>query len=124
MQRMASKGAIPGFFRDPREWEADEFARAHAHYLLRAWHEFDLWGVLCIEGRPTVYFKSVAKRESTKEADWHRRLWNHGIATMLVVEDSREVRIFSALAKPSTNAPASTEDERLVAVLDQAAFAN
>jgi hypothetical protein len=121
---MASEAKIPGFFRDPREWEADEFARAHGHYLLRAWHEFDLWGVLCIEGRPTVYFKSVAKREPTKEADWHRRLWNHGIATMLVVEDPREVRIFSALAKPGTNAPASTEDERLVAVLDQAAFAS
>jgi N-6 DNA Methylase len=121
---MASEAKIPGFFRAPREWEADEFARAHGHYLLRAWHEFDLWGVLCIEGRPMVYFKSVAKREPTKEADWHRRLWNHGIATMLVVEDSQEVRIFSALAKPRANAPASTEDERLVAVLDQAAFAS
>jgi hypothetical protein len=122
-QVAAAEVSIPGFFRNPHEWEADEFARAHGHYLLRAWQEFGLWAVLCVEGRPTVYFKRVAKREPANEADWQRRLWNHGIATMLVVEDPREVRIFSALAKPGTDAPVSTEDERLVTVLEAAAFA-
>jgi len=123
-QDKAGEMKIPGFFRHPREWEADEFARPHGHYLSRAWHEFGLWAVLCIEGRPTVYFKHVSKLEALQEADWQRRLWNHGIATMLVVEDAREVRIYSALARPAPTAPNSSDDNRLVAVLDQAAFAS
>ncbi len=114
---------IPGFFRHPSEWESDQFARAHSHYLSRAWKEFGLWAIFCVEGRPTVYFKKVAKRKADQEADWHRRLWNHGIATMLVVEDDRETRIFSALAKPKPGTPEPVDDNRLVEVVDQAAFA-
>lgn len=43
---------------------------------------------------------------------------------MLVVEDSQEVRIYSALAKPRPDAPLSSDDDRLVTVLEEAAFAS
>jgi len=123
-QQKAGGIDFSGFFRSPREWEENELARRHGHYLSRAWNQFGLWAVFCVEGRPTVYFKRVSKLDSTLEAEWQRQLWNHGLATMLVVEDASNVRIYSALARPAPQAPSSLDDGRLVAVLDQAAFAS
>jgi len=105
------------FFRSPEEWEADSRARVYGHQLRRAWDAKDgigLWAVLCVEGKPMVYFKEIYRRDPERESEWHRRLWNQGTATMLVVQDAQEVRIYSGLARPEQVPAASQDDSRLV----------
>ncbi len=79
--------------------------------------------MLCVEGRPTVYFKRVKAKDSKCELNWQRKLWNQGAATMLVVDDASEVRIYSALAKPASGSITAPDDERLVTTLTWAADA-
>ena len=112
------------FFQSPKQWEADPQARVYGHQLRRAWDPkqgLGLWALLCVEGKPSVYFKRVKRRDPKQENEWQRLLWNQGAATMLVVEDPREVRIYSAFARPDQEPPNSTEDERLVEVFDRIA---
>jgi len=114
------------FFRSQTDWERDPHARVYGHQLRRAWDDeygIGLWAVLCVEGKPTVYFKRVQQKDPEQEAEWQRRLWNQGAAAMLVVEDSEEVRVYSALARPEQNPPTDSNDPRLVAILDRVADA-
>src|SRR2546421_24836 len=114
------------FFRSPTDWESDPRARVYGHQLRRAWDAEEglgLWAVLCVEGKPAVYFKRVESKEIDKENELQRRLWNQGTATMLVVQDSNEVRVYSGLARPEKNAATSNEDARLIDIFDYAASA-
>src|SRR6202140_3842819 len=112
------------FFLSPKEWEAHTLAKVYGHQLRRAWEPkqgIGLWAVLCVEGKPAVYFKRVKHHDLVQENAWHRLLWNQGTATMLVVEDPQEVRIYSAFARPEEHPAITTEDERLVEIFDQIA---
>lgn len=112
------------FFRSPREWEADTRARVYGHQLRRAWDReqgIGLWAVLCVEGKPAVYFKRTKLKDPEQENEWHRLLWNQGTATMLVVEDAQEVRVYSAFARPEEQPATTTEDDRLVEIFDRVA---
>ena len=125
---------FPGFFRSPSEWESVQILHGRSHQLRRAWEAFDLSGVFCIDGRPTVLFKKVSAPDPSAEAKWHRDLWNQSIATLLVVEDPMKTRIYSAMAKPNI-APIQIQtsdslfpesehnDERLVEVIETSVFA-
>ena len=115
-------GDFPGFFRKPAEWEAARDTRPYRQQLQRAWDEFKLWGVLCIEGKPTAYFTKVSRANLALEAEWHRTLWNQGAATMLVVQDATKTRIYSALVKPKRGPISGDDDERLAAMLNADAF--
>src|SRR6266404_1548614 len=117
-----NKLVFPGYFRQASEWEAAPEARPYHHHLQRAWDEFGLCAVLCVEGKPTVYFKNVTRANLTLEAEWQKMLWNQGTAAMLVVQDSTKTRIYSALAHPGP-APARGDDARLAAEFETAAFA-
>jgi|SRR5215831_11730294 len=112
------------FFQSPKEWEADTLARVYGHQLRRAWdpnHGIGLWAVLCVEGKPSVYFKRVKQRDPEEENQWQRLLWNQGTATLLVVEDPIEVRIYSAFALPEELPATTTTDDRLVEIFDRIA---
>src|SRR5439155_15906755 len=114
------------FFRSPKEWEADPRARVYGHQLRRAWDPDEglgLWAVLCVEGKPTVYFKRIDRREPELEQEWQRRLWNQGAAAMLVVQDPNEVRVYSGLARPEKQVAASVDDLRLVQTFNYVANA-
>ena len=114
---------FPGFFRKPSEWRAAAEARPYRQHLQRAWDELSLWAVLCVEGKPTIYFKRVARGDLQQEAGWHKTLWNQGTAAMLVVQDPTKTRIYSALARPRLTPARDDTDARLAAELDTAAFA-
>lgn len=119
----ATRGLVfPGLFRKPGEWEASAEARPYRHHLQRAWDEFELCAVLCVEGKPAVYFKQIERANPRAEAEWQRMLWNQGTAAMLVVQDPARTRIYSALARPKPGA-ASDDDTRLAVVLENDAFA-
>lgn len=114
---------FPGFFKKPSEWEAAVEARPYRRHLQRAWDELGLCAVLCVEGKPTIYFKRVARGNFQQEAEWQKTLWNQGTAAMLVVQDPTKTRIYSALARPGPAPARDDTDARLAAELDTAAFA-
>jgi Eco57I restriction-modification methylase len=90
----------------------------------RAWDDFGLTGVLCVDGIPTIYFKEVGKPLPTEKLnDLHRRFWNQGVAQTLVVGDPRTVRIFSGLAKPQKNDAPLSDKATLVKELGRLEFA-
>jgi hypothetical protein len=89
-------------FTSPDQWNSNPSARAYGHYMRRAWEDNDLGvrAILCIENRPTVYFKAVDRYDPAAEARAQQALWNQGIATILVVCDPTQVRIYSAFVQP------------------------
>ncbi len=109
--------AAVAFYRSEREWSADPQARNSAHFMRRAWEKLGLEAVLTLEDKPTVYFKHVAKKNLAVEAELHRLLWNQGTATLLVVRDSAEIRVYSALAAPDKRPITEKDDVRLVETL-------
>ena len=105
-------------YRSEGQWSADPQARNSAHLIRRAWRSLELEAVLTVENKPTVYFKRVTKKNPAVEAELHRLLWNQGTATLLVVRDSAEVRVYSALALPDQEPIADSDDDaRLVETL-------
>ncbi|MBK8092516.1 MAG: hypothetical protein IPK32_11195 [Verrucomicrobiaceae bacterium] len=74
---------------------------AYQHLLLRAWADMKLCGVLVVRGIPTVYLREDERELSPQEVhELQRKLWNQGVATLLVLVDSRRTRIFSAMMPP------------------------
>ena len=115
------------FFRSPAEWERHGTARLYAHQMRRVWDPhtgLGLWAILCIDGKPTVLFKRVTRRDAREEAQWQRTIWNQGSATMLVVEDGAQVRVYSALARPQQTVPEGEEDSRIIKILDHVSIRN
>ncbi|MFP4057523.1 MAG: class I SAM-dependent DNA methyltransferase [Candidatus Brocadiia bacterium] len=72
---------------------------------------------------PTVYLKEVRRVRDDHVRLWHRRLWNHGIAPILVVADRTNVHIYSGWAVPAAEQEDPKADHRLVRTLDRAAHA-
>src|ERR1022692_2793343 len=107
------------FYRSKHEWAADPQARNFAHFMRRAWESLGLEAILTVEEKPTVYFKRVNRKDPAVESELHRLLWNQGTATLLVVRDPSEVRVYSALAAPDIKPIAPDEDTRLVETLTQ-----
>ena len=82
--------------------------------MRRAWESLGLEGILTVEDKPTVYFRHVVRKDPATESELHRLLWNQGTATLLVVRDSAEVRVYSALSTPDKKPIAQNDDVRLV----------
>ena len=92
----------------------DSDVRNIAHYARRSHEQIGWDGMLAIGGKPTAYFKQVAKADITKEATLHRQLWNQSIANVLIVSDAANVRIYSSLSLPRETSIEEHGDERLV----------
>lgn len=106
------------------EAKANSSLLAYVRIIERAWEDFALTGVLCVDAIPTIYFKEVAHPLPEKELnDLHRRFWNQGVAQTLVVADPRTVRIFSGLAKPQKDDAPLTDKTTLVKELARLEFA-
>ena len=73
----------------------------YAHDLMRAFVTLEIDGVLCIEGKPSVYLRNVRGELSRQEARaLHTRFWNHGLAPVLVIRAEDAVYVFSGQALP------------------------
>ncbi len=82
-----------------------------AHYMRRAFTELNLNGILCIDGRPTVYFKDFKRPVRRSEVnELHKKFWNQGAGTLLVIQDPNRVRVFSGMAAPSNDTAAGVDD--------------
>lgn len=96
---------------------------AYMRIIERAWHNFELTGVLCVDGIPSVYFREISSPLSEAELnDLHRSFWNQGVAQTLVVADPQTVRIFSGLAKPQKTEASLSENSALVDTLKRLEF--
>lgn len=82
--------------------EAREF-RSHGHSLRRLFTDIGMDAVLCLDGRPSVCLKDARALSNSEIEELRRKLWNLGATTLLVLETSKDIQVFSTLAKPLTN---------------------
>lgn len=89
------------FYASPEEIASDPTLSAYVHLLTRAWQDFGLAGVVCVAGIPTLYLCCFEQPPTPEEAaEYQRCFWNQGVATILVLADSRNVNLYSGLAIP------------------------
>lgn len=125
----------PGFryYRSRKEILHAQEMFAYQHMLLRAWGDMSLSGVLTLDGVPTVYVRDVrTPLTPTQAAEAQRKFWNQGIATVFVLRDPKEVRVFSSMTTPADEEHATDADIKdriaeqvnLASKAAQAAWAN
>lgn len=85
--------------------EVDQSAPiGQAHYMRRAFSTMDLDGILCIDGKPTVYLKDFKQLLGRLEVNsLHQKFWNQSTATLLILQDPRNIYVFSAMVPPEEN---------------------
>jgi hypothetical protein len=112
------------FLRSVDEAKTTNSVLAYFRIIERAWEDFGLSGVLCVDSIPTIYFKEVPQPLPEDELNnLHRRFWNQGVAQTLVVADPKAVRIFSGLAKPQQDDSPISDTATLVKELSRLEFA-
>lgn len=92
--------AAPNFFSGSGDVDAAGNAAPQPLLLRRAFEQLKLDGVLCQDRAPIIYFRVVAKIESSEVARIQRLFWNQGVAPILVLIDENEVHVYSSLAQP------------------------
>ncbi len=94
----------------------------YSHYMRRAFESMKLDGIFCIEKKPTIYFKEVKQINSKEAQEFHKLLWNQGIATLLVLVSPKEIHIYSGLSLPDNREiRIGQSDNRLVQVIERTA---
>ncbi len=85
--------------------EVEEFASAgQAHYMRRAFHSMKVDGILCVDGKPSVYLKSFKEPlQRAQVNDLHKSFWNQSTATLLILQDPHTLYIFSGMIGPENN---------------------
>ena len=113
----------PSFLHSVADLQRTPSPLPHAHAVRRAWSALDLCGVVYVDRAPTVYLKEVEAVNDTHARLWHRCLWNHGVAPILVVADPTKVHVYSGWAPPAATDEKPGAQNRLVKTLDRAADA-
>jgi hypothetical protein len=96
--------------------------------LQRAWDELGISSVLCVNQVPTLYRvdrKQVVDADAL--ADLHRKFWNQGVASILLVVDPKTAYLFSGLQRPVRSgqreiSDPACPDSPLIEAFDLAAF--
>ena len=115
------------YYRSRRQLLESPEIYSYQHMLIRAWDEMHLSGVFTLNGVPTVYLRDETKPvnpELAATAQW--QFWNQGVATVLLLRDPLDVRVFSSMKKP-INPVTATEldiDGHLVEKLNLANLAS
>ncbi|MFZ3136855.1 MAG: N-6 DNA methylase [Thermodesulfovibrionales bacterium] len=102
----AHKSALAGmmFYDSLASVLSDAGMLGYVSVVRRAWLEFKLDGMLCLDGRPVLYLKEYKQPPSSAERIYLQRLfWNQGVANILVLADLTSVYIYSGLAEPPGN---------------------
>jgi len=109
------------FFGSMDDIEKSAGHHPYSHFMRRAWEAMHLNGILCIEDRPTVYFKEVKRLDSLSKRELYQKFWNQGLATLLVISSPQEVQVFSSMAEPAKEDSDIKDEHRLVEILDSTA---
>ena len=113
----------PAFYASLKDIESDKSRQPYAHVMRRAWQALKLSAILCIDGRPTVYIKEVQRPNKNQLREWHRKFWNQGTATILIVLTPSDALVFSALAYPARPDEDPKDGGPLVITLNRASQA-
>ena len=113
--------SAPEFFRSAEDIEKYAGRHPYSHLMRRAWEVMHLNGILCVDGRPTAYFKEVKRIDSLRQRERYQKFWNQGLATLLVISSPDEVQVFSSLAEPVKDDSVVEDKHRLVEMLDSTA---
>lgn len=117
------------YYRSKQDVVQDSTLLPYQHLLLRAWKDMNLSGVFTLNGIPTVYVRDERRPlDPADAAEAHRRFWNQGVATVLLLRDPQKVCVFSSMTKPVEPSTANKADidDRLVETINlatQAAWA-
>lgn len=84
----------------------------YSHYLRQAWSELSLSGVLCVDGRPTVYLCAAARFTYQQKRERHRFTWNQGLVPLLLFLTPNQVEVHSAVKKPDKESASNELFER------------
>ena len=90
----------------------------YSHYLRQAWEELTLGGVLCVDGRPTVYLCAGSQFTAEIKRKNHSFVWNQGLVPLLMFLTPDHVEVHSTvehtlsrLAAEGSRAPHSSDAE-------------
>jgi SAM-dependent methyltransferase len=72
----------------------------YSHYLRQAWSELKLQGVLCVDGRPTVYLCADVQFTTEVKRRHHSFVWNQGLVPLLIFLTPDHVEVHSTVKKP------------------------
>jgi hypothetical protein len=103
-QRVAEFGeqASPGSWFLSKEADIEEHPALlpYSHYLRQAWEELKLRGVLCVDGRPTVYLCADIQFTAEVKRRHHSFVWNQGLVPLLIFLTPDQVEVHSTVKKP------------------------
>jgi hypothetical protein len=91
------------YYRSAREIVQAQELLAYQHVILRAWDkdEMGLSAMLTLNGIPTVYVHDSKRPLKAPEvADLQCKFWNQGLATVLLLREPGNLRVFSSMEKP------------------------
>lgn len=115
----ASDGLL---FVKPADAVQSEQLRGQAHYIRRAFDRLRLDGIVCIDGVPTIYLKEFQRPVGRQKInELHRRFWNEGTGTLLLILDPEQLYVFSSMALPSMDEGDINSHAGLVERLDRVA---
>jgi len=97
-----ARQASPGSWFLSKESDIEEQLELlpYSHYLRQAWTELSLSGVLCVDGRPTVYLCEANYFTSARKHECHRFAWNQGLVPLLVFITPNQVEVHSTVKMP------------------------
>ena len=110
--------AIPELYEDPE----DAGRSTHGSAIRTALSDLGASAVFCVQGVPTVVIVVLDEYDRERVVDLHARLWNQGLATLLLVVSGDTVRAFSLVRKPYRD-DSDFDDRCLVRKLDAVANA-
>jgi hypothetical protein len=95
--------ASPGSWFLSKETEIEEQRELlpYSHYLRQAWTELGLSGVLCVDGRPTVYLCEAGDFTPDEKRERHRFAWNQGLVPLLIFVTPNQVEVHSTIKMPA-----------------------
>jgi N-6 DNA Methylase len=118
------KGLPKGiYFSSIEQAERQDSLLGQLHHMRRAFEAMQLDGILCVDDRPTVYFRDFKAPLTRHQANsLHKQCWNQGVAPILILQDPVQVHIFSGLIRPSNEETAPPDQhEAFVEALNRTA---
>ena len=111
------------FFSSKDDLRTAGLAVPQAHVLRRAFDLLSLDGILCAQSVPLVYFKWFRQISADQATRLHRKFWNHGAASVLVLLSPNEVQVYSALVRPASSAQDARHFSGLIEKIEWASAA-
>jgi type I restriction-modification system DNA methylase subunit len=111
--------------RAPEFYESPEAATntPHALAIRAALDDLGLSAMFCVQGVPTIAIQNVLQYDESTIVDLHARLWNQGLASLLLVIAGDVLRVFSLARTPQRHGGQEFQQRCLIETLNATAHA-